>query len=161
LIVEALRSGVEINSLPSFSDIDDFAQLRMHNDLSRHEKVQYILNALSQVGKKYDFGFDIESSQTIVCSELHYRVFQHIPFRTTKILGRFTIDVDQVAEQAVGEKFLKPISLYIAGKKIDHDKIQARFESLIKSHHSSDYTPVLIDLKNYEDFLNMIGKIKI
>ncbi len=155
-IVEALRSGVEINTIPHFSDIDDYAQLRMNEGLSRREKVQYLLSALSQIGKKYDFGFDVESSKTIVCSELHYKVFKHIPFRTTKILGRDSIDVDQVAEQAVNNKNLQVISLYIDGEKIDSSKRQEKFESLLYNYKDSDYKPILINLNKHLKYLSTL-----
>lgn len=129
VIVEALRSNVEINSMKHFSDIDDFALLRP-KDLTNDEKKKMITKALRQVGKKYDFGFDVESSKTIVCSELHYRIFINVPFQTSKILGRDTISVDQVAQAALRENFFEVKELYLGGKRQD-GQISQRFDDLI------------------------------
>lgn len=128
LIVEALRSKVQLNSLESFSDIDDFALLRLKMPLSLKEKRSHILRALSQVGKRYDFNFDVETGKTIVCSELHYRTFINIPFATTRILSRSTISVDQVAEVALSGGLLVPLMLYIDGKLMPEHLIQSEYD---------------------------------
>ncbi len=130
-IVEALRDNVQINSLKKFSDIDDFAVLRYRVEYSEEETREHILRALSHIGKKYDFNFDVETGETIVCSELHYRTYVDIDFQTTAYLGRSTISVDQVAEQGVTDMPFKPVLMYIAGQKVDADINQPMFDSTI------------------------------
>ena len=133
LIVEALRSKVQINSLEDFSDIDDFALLRMRNEMSDQQLAEHILRALSHIGKKYDFSFDVETGDTIVCSELHYRTFIDIKFNTTLYLGRSTISVDQVAEQALDGMPLAPVVLFINGEEVDEGEMQETFNKLLKT----------------------------
>ncbi|WP_374758519.1 YiiX/YebB-like N1pC/P60 family cysteine hydrolase [uncultured Deefgea sp.] len=57
-----------------------------------------ILTALAQVGKEYDFNFDVVMRQRIVCSELVYVVFPELPWPISKALGRDTISPDNVAQ---------------------------------------------------------------
>jgi hypothetical protein len=127
-IVEALRSNVQINSLDHFTDIDDFAIIRLKKDLTDEEKREHILRALSHVGKLYDFSFDVETAETIVCSELHYRTFINVDFNTSTILGRPTISVDQVAEQAYTDMPFETKLLYIDGEKIKDRNMQAVYD---------------------------------
>lgn len=127
-IVEALRDNVQINSINDFTDIDDFAIIRLKEKLSDEEKAQHILRALSQVGKLYDFAFDVDTALTIVCSELHYRTFVNIDFNTSLILWRSTISVDQVAEQGYSNMPFEPKLLYIDGKKVNKRDMQAVYD---------------------------------
>ena len=48
--------------------------------------------------------FDVETTGTIVCSELPYHVYPGIDWQTEAQLGYFTISPDDVALQAVGEE---------------------------------------------------------
>lgn len=129
-IVEALRDKVQMNTLEHFSDIDDFALLRLRAPLTKEQTAEHILRALSHVGKKYDFSFDVETGDTIVCSELHYRTYIDVKFNTTPYIGRSTISVDQVAEQGkVGMPF-EPVILYINGIEVKSD-IQKTFDALL------------------------------
>jgi hypothetical protein len=130
-IVEALRNKVQMNTIEHFSDIDDFALLRHKEEMSDEETAEHILRALSHVGKKYDFSFDVESGDTIVCSELHYRTFVNLKFNTTFYLGRSTISVDQVAEQSIAGMPLSPVLLYVNGEEITED-VQEEYDQLLK-----------------------------
>jgi len=129
-IAEALRPKVVMNSLRDFSDIDDFALLKYRNSMSDEMKREHIVRALSQIGKDYDFGFDVESQETIVCSELHYITYTGLKFDTERIIGRQTISVDQVAEQGIEGMPLVPTILYLKGKEIT-ENIQAKFDDLL------------------------------
>ena len=86
-IVEALRTEVEVNSVEHFSNIDDFALLRLQNPPSKLKQQQMVLRAFEQIGKSYDFGFDVESSERIVCSELLYIIYDQVEFKTSQILS--------------------------------------------------------------------------
>lgn len=136
-IVEALRPGVQINTFRHFTDIDDFALVRRRFEMTNEDIADHIVRALSQVGKKYDFGFNAEVPDTIVCSELHYTVWRDIQFETTRILGRETIDVDQVVIQATSGMPFEPIMMYLDGKKIEHN-IQAVYDMILEE---GEYNP--------------------
>lgn len=103
-ILEALRPGVTLNRLGHFMDIDSFAILRRPN-MSDDERRKVVLRAASQYGKDYDFGFDVETQDTLVCSELMFMAYTDVPFRLEKALGRFTINPDSVAEAGVAGVF--------------------------------------------------------
>lgn len=99
-ILEALRPGVTTNRLEHFLDIDSFAVLR-RPDISIEEQRNVVIRAASQYGKAYDFGFDVETQDTLVCSELMFMTYTDIQFRLEKMLGRYTINPDSVAEASV------------------------------------------------------------
>ncbi|MCB1936343.1 MAG: hypothetical protein KDF59_10415 [Nitrosomonas sp.] len=98
MIVEALRSGVKINSLADFMNIDDLAVIR-HNHLSATMTREYILRTARQIGKSYDFNFDVEEQERIVCSEIAYVVFTDLNWPTQKTLGRHTISPDNIVQK--------------------------------------------------------------
>ncbi|MGD8569128.1 MAG: YiiX/YebB-like N1pC/P60 family cysteine hydrolase [Gammaproteobacteria bacterium] len=117
-VVEALRSGVQLSSLGHFLNVDDVAVLR-DETLTDEERVAHIILALRQVGKAYDFNFDVETTDRIVCSELVYLVFTDITWPTGKTLGRYTISPDNVAQKALNGGPLKLISFYHDGQAIE------------------------------------------
>jgi uncharacterized protein YycO len=117
LIVEALRPGVQLNSLQHFMNIDDLAILR-DTKMDNKTRAERIILALRQLGKEYDFNFDVETTDKIVCSELIYIVYTDINWPTNKTLGRFTISPDNVASKALNSGPLKLISLFHNGKYI-------------------------------------------
>ncbi len=129
-VVEALRSGVEMNSLEHFMNIDDLGVLR-HRKLNRDERREVILETLRQVGKAYDFGFDTQSANRIVCSELVYHAYGKVQWPTDRTLGRVVISPDNVAQKAVDRGPFKIIQLYHDGKEIKHGR-RAKFAALIE-----------------------------
>jgi len=128
-IVEALRSGVQLSSLGHFLNVDDVAVLR-DETLTDEERVQHIILALRQIGKAYDFNFDVETTDRIVCSELVYVVFTDITWPTGKTLGRYTISPDNVAQKALNGGPLKLISLYHDGQAVEKQPLM-RLASLL------------------------------
>ncbi len=142
-IIEALRPGVQINSLRHFLDIDDFAVMRAQECdewqeeksfcLSPKIKREYLIKAFSQIGKDYDFAFDVNTEDTIVCSELLYRTYLDIDFETTYTVGSYNISPDQVAYQGDEEgDIFTPVILYHDGKKIN-DNLREYFYNLLHS----------------------------
>ena len=117
LVLEALRiPGVTVNTLEQFMDIDDLVVLEAPV-MSEEKRAELLLRAFQQIGKPYDFNFNVESESEIVCSELVYTVYTNMEWPTDRTLGRYTISPDHVAWRAVDESFeLK--SLYLEGKKI-------------------------------------------
>ena len=138
-VIEALRPGVQLNTFRHFLEIDDLATLRARscdkenvkdedaldesgelfclNDELRRE---YLLKAFSQIGKDYDFAFDVNTEQTIVCSELIYRTYLDVDFEISLTVGQHNISPDQVAHKGDEEGDLfSPILFYHEGKKVD------------------------------------------
>ena len=116
-IVEALRPGVQINSLDHFLNIDDLLVLR-RRELSRDETRNALLRTFAQIGKEYDFNFDVESDKRIVCSELAFVVFANEPWPTSRVLGRASISPDQVAVKARPGGPFEPVMLFHDGREI-------------------------------------------
>lgn len=122
-IIEALRPGVQINTLDHFLNIDDLLVLR-DPSLTDDQRKDFLVRAFSQIGKDYDFNFDVETDKKIVCSEIVYVVFHNIDWPTEKALGRFTISPDNVAAK-VSDGVLVPVQMYSDGEKVEGDLIKA------------------------------------
>ncbi len=116
MVIEALRPGVQINTLQHFLNIDDLGVLRF-NGLTIENKRSYLLNAFSQIGKSYDFNFDVESKNEIVCSELIYISFDDLDWNTSKTAGRYTISPDNVAQKLLDDN-MDPVLLYMNGEEL-------------------------------------------
>jgi len=115
-IVEALRPGVQINTLKHFMDIDDFALMRK-KELTLEEIKEGILITVSQIGKDYDFNFDVETQQSLVCSELIYLAYPDYDWRTHRTLGRFDILPDDVARETLFDRGFETLLFYHDGEK--------------------------------------------
>jgi hypothetical protein len=150
-IIEALRPGVDINSMRSFLNIDDLAILRpttcpeelafSKTCLTQKDKREYLLEAFKQIGKDYDFNFDTNTEKKIVCSEIAYRTFFKIEFETNKVLGKHSINPDHIVLKADDESDpFFPVLLYYEGKLLPRKKRFLR--EILKLLISKDYESV-------------------
>lgn len=121
-VVEALRSGVEMNPLEQFMNIDSVGILRKQV-FSKEARVKVILQALRQVGKPYDFNFDVESKGKVYCSKLVYLTYSGIEWPTKKSLGRTTFTPDDVAVKALSGDF-RLVLFYHDGKPVENRPLQ-------------------------------------
>ncbi len=128
LVAEALRAGVELNSLNQFMNVDDLAILRK-NKLDDKTRAETVIRALRQIGKAYDFNFDIETNDKIVCSELIYVSFTETKWPTEATLGRHTISPSNIALKAGDQLPFKVVSLYLHGKPVNND-VHSEFSKL-------------------------------
>jgi hypothetical protein len=109
-VVEAIEPGVVIQSLPKSSDADFVAVLRPIN-LSKRDKMLAILKAFDHVGKPYDFNFDFETLDTLVCSEVIYDSYLQntssnkigLNFETSLVNGRKMVSPFDIAKKFVDE----------------------------------------------------------
>lgn len=133
-IIEALRPGVEINTLRHFLNIDDLLVVRdIRPNITDSYRRDAILKAIAQIGKEYDFNFDVNTHEKIVCSELAYVVFGDITWPLDKALGRNTISPDNVVKLALGtDRLFEPVILYYDGKRYN-DKLDQSVELLLKA----------------------------
>jgi hypothetical protein len=138
-VLEALRSGVELNTLRHFLNVDDLAVLRAKM-LAPDQVVPSLIRGFQQVGKEYDFNFDVETTGTIVCSELPYHVYPGIDWRTESQLGRFTISPDDVAAQAIGQQAAFDLVLfYHDGEPVEADEALPLFTELVRKAHNRSW----------------------
>jgi hypothetical protein len=129
-VVEALRSGVEINTIAHFLNIDDLGVLR-HETLSGEKRKEVILLALRQIGKSYDFNFDAETTNKVFCSKLVYLAYGDLQWPTSRILGRVTVSPDNIASRASGDGPLNVVLLYHDGQEITENR-RAYMERLMQ-----------------------------
>ncbi len=128
-IIEALRPGVQINTLDHFLNIDDMLVLR-DESLNDDQRKDYLIRAFQQIGKDYDFNFDVETDKKIVCSEIVYVVFHNINWPTERALGRHTISPDHVVKK-VEDNILSPVLMYTDGQKVQGD-MKEKIKELVK-----------------------------
>ena len=88
--------------------------------LDEKEISETLIRAFRQVGKAYDFNFNVETTDEIVCSELPYHVYPGVGWQTSQQLGRFTISPDDVAGEALRDSApLKLVAFYHDGLLVD------------------------------------------
>lgn len=137
-IVEALRPGVELNALEHFLNIDDFLVLRdTRSDITDEYRRKAILQAVAQIGKEYDFNFDVHTHERIVCSEIAYVVFSDVKWPLEETLKRYTISPDNVAQLAVGQsRMFEPVIMYYGGKRV-YKQLPYSLSLLLKANENS------------------------
>jgi len=123
-VVEALRSGVEMNSIEHFLNIDSIGILRKPVS-SREERANIVIQALRQVGKPYDFNFDVESKGRVYCSKLVYLCYSGMDWPTKRSLGRTTFTPDDVAIKAVQGGSLQLVTFYHEGNRVSDSSLSA------------------------------------
>lgn len=134
-IIEALRSGVQLSTLEGFLNIDDFVILRpiFKENKDNSFTKEALLMAFRQLGKKYDFNFDVNTTDKIVCSELAYVSFPSIDWPTEKTLGRHNISPDNVAKLAWNSLPLELILFYHDGELVDSKNQLAKMKELMQA----------------------------
>ena len=132
-IIEALRDGVQLNTLEHFINVDDIAILRPIFDESNAKEFrkEALMMAFRQLGKKYDFNFDVDTTDKIVCSELAYISFPSVDWPTEKTLGRHSISPDNVAQLAWNNVPLELIMFYHDGKLVEETIQLAKMQELM------------------------------
>ncbi len=132
-IIEALRSGVQLSRLEEFLNVDDLVILRPIFDESTRDADarEALLMAFRQVGKKYDFNFDVNTTDKIVCSELAYISFPAFDWPTDEVLGRHSISPDNVAQMAWNNVPLSLVMFYHDGKLVPEEKQAEKMRELM------------------------------
>lgn len=132
-IIEALRNGVQLNTLEHFLNVDDFVILRPVFDQESNDELtrEALIMAFRQLGKQYDFNFDVNTTDKIVCSELAYVAFPSIDWPTEKTLGRHSISPDNVAQLAWGSGPLELVMLYHDGRLVAEERQVAKMQELM------------------------------
>lgn len=118
VIVEALRPGTKMSYLHEFQNVDEIAAYRVKNILDDPLKLLISLDTLmAQIGKDYDFNFDVSTTSAIVCSELVYHSLAQIHWPTEFKVGRETISPDNLAVLAYYENAPIELLFDIYGEK--------------------------------------------
>ncbi len=72
-VIEGKAPGIILQSLEESGGADFLGVMRAR--LSKQEKLVAVLQAISNYGKPYDYNFDFETKDAIVCSELVYDAY--------------------------------------------------------------------------------------
>ncbi|MCJ8330180.1 MAG: hypothetical protein HRT89_22030 [Lentisphaeria bacterium] len=103
-IIEALSPGVVFSKMYYSMSVDHAVAIRpLLNESDRRNSIN---DALSHLGKPYDFDFDIGRSDRLVCTELLYKSFHKkggIDFELKSRYGRPTINADDIIEKVLTE----------------------------------------------------------
>lgn len=75
-VIEGKSPGIIFQSLEQSAHADYLAALRPK--LSKEDKLKALLRAFESYGKPYDYDFDFETRDALVCSELIYDAYQTI-----------------------------------------------------------------------------------
>lgn len=132
-VLETDRKGTHLKMLKDFINVDEFAIANIigFSELSIDEKVILYENALSQIGKGYDFNFDVETSNKLVCSELLYQVFGSIHWPTDSYLKRKTISPDNVLSLIFYQNTPISLSYYVGARSRKNIQLKTK-EQLAK-----------------------------
>jgi uncharacterized protein YycO len=126
-IIEALRDGTQINTLERFLNVDDLVILRPKSEHVPAADVRWaIALAFSHLGKRYDFAFDANTWDTLVCSELAFHSYVNVRWPTARVLAAYTITPDDVARLA-GSDPSRPFELvlFVHDGRLVHDPATA------------------------------------
>jgi hypothetical protein len=109
-VMEAIEPGVILQSLPKSAGADFVAVLRPRL-LTKKDKMLAIIRSFDHVGKPYDFDFDFDTLDALVCSELVYdSYFENISkgkgglhFETSLVNGRIIVIPLDIAKKFKSE----------------------------------------------------------
>lgn len=95
-VIEAVSEGVVLNSLEHSLHADYVVVLRPR--LTDEQKTAAIVRAFTHLGKPYDFNFDFDDTDKLVCTQLVYLCYQGmLTFELKRILGRNTLPANEIA----------------------------------------------------------------
>jgi hypothetical protein len=108
LIIEAIGEGVVINSLEHIAKVDYVAALRPK--LDSLSIVLSLFSAFDYFGTSYDYLFDFDNDESLVCSELVYRSYladnqkSGIKFTFGTLNGKPFLSPNDIVEQFSDER---------------------------------------------------------
>jgi uncharacterized protein YycO len=122
-MIEAVtRGGVQLNDLKGFVHPSVYLIIR-YRKLTTELKNEVVTNALKQIGKAYDFNFDIESSDMVNCTELIFLAYDFINWETHYFLDRYTIFPDDILSTALHDENFEIVALYNNEKLIENPDV--------------------------------------
>lgn len=127
-IYEVRKWGLNFENLEGFSNLDEIAVARMKSikDKSFSHMATIYKNLADQMGKSYDFTFNILATDRTTCTEIIYLSYGHINWPSEVILGRRTISPNNMAELIFYQNSPMELIRYIGsdnqGEMIEKDK---------------------------------------
>jgi hypothetical protein len=100
-MIETPRSGVRICSTEEFANGEVYLIIRPVN-LSEIQKQKIKTSLKNQMGKRYDFTFNSQSPDRIVCSDLVCLSYDYIDWQTKRRGGHFITSPDDLVRSLLG-----------------------------------------------------------
>ncbi|MBK7212402.1 MAG: hypothetical protein IPH88_03685 [Bacteroidales bacterium] len=142
MIIEAIGKGVVISPLEHIAKVDYFAGFRPN--LPREEIFRSILTAFSYYGSPYDFLFEFDSDDALVCSELIYKSFSETPdkngltFIGSSFEGHFFFYPNDIARQYCleyeSEKPALNLIIFYDGEEKENVEVPGEFCITLQRH---------------------------
>nr|WP_230390556.1 YiiX/YebB-like N1pC/P60 family cysteine hydrolase [Reinekea sp. G2M2-21] len=146
-VIEALDAGVIFNSIETSLDADGAAVFRPM--VSRLEKAKAIYASFLYTGQPYDFHFDFDSDNALVCSELIYKAYQPsanqsgLEFPLYRAVGNKMLTPSEIArwyDETVGTPDQKiELVMFIDSNEKDGVAFQSTKEAFIGSWKRPDW----------------------
>ncbi len=102
-VLEAISEGVVMNPMEEATDADYICAFRPR--LTDEQIKNAIITGFSHLGKPYDFQFDFQTSDKIVCTELLYRAYKEsLRFNLNRMMGRWAVSADDILRKFISER---------------------------------------------------------
>lgn len=88
-VIEAVAPGVVLTSIEQSADADFVGVLRPN--ISKEEVLKGLIESYAHAGKPYDYNFDFDTNDALVCSELVYKSYQDVLQLETQLLNGRTL----------------------------------------------------------------------
>ncbi len=112
-VLEAMKDGVRIRSLDSPFASDSVVVLRPK--LAQDDIAHALARALAHEGKAYDFDFDFNRSDRLVCTEVIYRAYEgvgDVRFELARRAGRNTLAAGDLVRMAIARQHFEPVAVF-------------------------------------------------
>lgn len=132
VILEATRHGVSLVSLDEFLDADSVVVLRPHN-VSVGDKDRIVSRSARELGKKYDYAFNLANEQKQFCCKLVYSLFPDLPIADVFNAGTAMVP-DDFVQPALSQQSSAPqiVLLICDGQRIQANHQEAVLEQLLR-----------------------------
>jgi hypothetical protein len=125
-VIESIEPGVVLNTFHYSAKADSLLVLRPI--LSKRKKARAIANALTYLGRPYDYDFNFDTDSAIVCSELICKAFEPVLFEDGETFPRAVVFGDEMTSpndivsyysMSEGEENLLEFVLFLDGQEDD------------------------------------------
>lgn len=131
IVAESTPNGVVFSKLDHFSASNSAYLVLRLKDIS-YTQSKAMENCLKkQIGKSYDFKFDIESPDRLICTELVYLVYNKIDWHSQSLFGKKIIYPDNIVETALSNPNLR-IPLFVSDSRIEYCPESKKIAELIQ-----------------------------
>jgi hypothetical protein len=131
-IIEATRHGVNLGSLGEFLDADSIVVLRPI-PVTDEEKKRFVCRAVCELGKEYDYAFNLANKQKQFCCKLVCSLFPDLPMADVFDAGTAMIPDDFVRPALFKQSSMYQIVLLICdGQRIQADHQEEALEQLLR-----------------------------